>query len=868
MYPRLSDLFQGHFGIQFPFPLYSYGALLALAFLLATWLTRQQLNRMYQEGHVGAIQIKFRFSNKHRAQRPISAPPSVLVIPMLIVAIVAGILGSKVFYALEYADRFLADPMQMILTPNGLTFYGGLLVAAFCVLLYAHRRGLRASSCLEATAPGLMLAYAIGRLGCHLAGDGDWGVVADLSAKPAWLPTGLWAESYPNNILGVALPEPGVYPTPLYEFALCVLLFSVLWALRRHQFRNGWLFSVYLIFNGMERFLIEQIRVNPTFDVFGLSITQAEGIAVLLFLMGMVGLYATSKRTVLESIGEVTSVRRQGDPNWQYLPALSVLATAWILLTAFVHTSCAPYSILCDPFSEEYEPARCLAEANRNANWLVFGQLTDQPPPLSQCPQLVKCSSPYCKYVETDGGFETLPLDTPTATGWSGDLAKRVHAPFRVCAGVYKLQFVATTPEGPSDSPSAEIVQVINLKDQAPEAQRQNWRRIRAQAAFNRDGTSDSQFGLHLAAYASDPTAPTSARLAYIENMINSDEDQATWEAVLTEMLLPEDANFLVVILEAYENDENQNDSTEFGGHFVDEVRVALDKGNTPPFASDDLARTNEDTPIEIHVLSNDTDIDGFLDRASLTIVRRPENGEASTENHNPITYTPDDNFFGEDTLTYVVSDQEGRTSRETMVSIWVNSVNDAPKATNDLYQIEGEDSLVVGAPGVLGNDTDVELEALAALLVSDVTNGSLTLNANGSFTYSPNQGFPGEDTFTYVANDGTDDSNVATVTLQQSTTANQPPTANDDEAGTGPGTPITIDVLDNDTDDDGTLDPSTVTITRNPSAGGTVTVLGDGSVRYVPPSETYTGEDTFRYTVADDDGSVSNEAIVTIGIG
>ena len=148
----------------------------------------------------------------------------------------------------------------------------------------------------DALAPGLMIAYGIGRLGCHLAGDGDWGIASDIALKPDWLPMWLWAETYSNNILGIDLSQNPVYPTPIYEFVACLLLTGILWAVRKHPFRAGWLFSLYLVFNGIERYLIEQIRVNNTFELFGIVLTQAEMISIILFSLGVAGLVRFTRR--------------------------------------------------------------------------------------------------------------------------------------------------------------------------------------------------------------------------------------------------------------------------------------------------------------------------------------------------------------------------------------------------------------------------------------------------------------------------------------------------------------------------------------------------------------------------------------------
>ncbi|NBB85452.1 MAG: prolipoprotein diacylglyceryl transferase [Bacteroidetes bacterium] len=298
MYPRLSDLVQDLFGVTAPFPIYSFGAMVAVAALVGAWLTGRELDRLYRAGRIEGVDMVDTDAPSD-APRTVRVSPSILVSTGLLLTIVLGIAGAKVFHVLEHVGAFLDDPVGMLFTSGGLTFYGGFLVAGLGVAYYVHRNGLSVPTFADACAPGLMMGYGIGRIGCHLAGDGDWGVAADLTLKPDIIPMWLWAETYPNNILGVSLPEPGVYPTPLYEFAMAsVLLFAVLWVARRHPFRSGWLFSLYLVLAGGERLLIEQIRVNVTFDLFGVMATQAEVISVGLMVAGAVGLWLTTKERV------------------------------------------------------------------------------------------------------------------------------------------------------------------------------------------------------------------------------------------------------------------------------------------------------------------------------------------------------------------------------------------------------------------------------------------------------------------------------------------------------------------------------------------------------------------------------------------
>jgi phosphatidylglycerol---prolipoprotein diacylglyceryl transferase len=221
------------------------------------------------------------------------------------VAAVAGLLGAKIFHNLENLDDFARDPVDALLSFSGLTMYGGLIVGGLAVLWYVRKQGMSMLHFMDAAAPGLMLAYGSGRLGCQLSGDGDWGIV-NLAPKPDWfgfLPDWAWSYNYPNNVISEGIPIPGcegphcmvlpdpVFPTPLYEAFACIGLFFVLWSFRKKIVVAGSLFCAYLIMNGVERFLIEKIRVNNKYVVFGHGITQAEIISVCLVVLGVAGLY-------------------------------------------------------------------------------------------------------------------------------------------------------------------------------------------------------------------------------------------------------------------------------------------------------------------------------------------------------------------------------------------------------------------------------------------------------------------------------------------------------------------------------------------------------------------------------------------------
>lgn len=262
--------------------------------------------------------LKYREGEKHKLEKPqektIMISPHQRVGDITIVAAVSGLLGAKIFDNLEHLDSFLADPLGSLFSFSGLTFYGGLIFGAVAVLWYGHRHKIPVPHMIDAAAPGLMLAYAVGRIGCQLAGDGDWGIV-NTHPEPSWwfLPHWMWAFTYPHNVIqeGVQmancsgrycyeLPQP-VYPTPFYETIVGLLIFFFLWSIRKRISAPGVLFSIYLVLNGIERFLIEQIRVNIRYHFLGISATQAELIALLLIAAGIAGFFYFRKRSALQT---------------------------------------------------------------------------------------------------------------------------------------------------------------------------------------------------------------------------------------------------------------------------------------------------------------------------------------------------------------------------------------------------------------------------------------------------------------------------------------------------------------------------------------------------------------------------------------
>ncbi len=322
MYPRISDLFQDLFGFRFPLPLYSFGLMVAVAIITATWLTRLELDRMYARGLVGPVRAKV--TDDKGREKTVQTSPSALVWTMMLLAGGFGVAGSKLFHIIDYWDQFVRNPAAMIFSGSGLTIYGGIICAGIAIALYARNKGVNIGRLSDAIAPGLMLAYGIGRIGCYLSGDGDWGVCSSLADKPAWVPAFLWSETFPRAFLHTGpepfdpvqynalqrgevcpLPAPdGVYPTMLYEFAMAAVLAGILWMLRKHPFKAGWLISLYAVFAGVERFLIETIRVNP--EVVG-GLSQSQIISVVFVCAGLFGLAVLTRRTTEAPAAPVTA---------------------------------------------------------------------------------------------------------------------------------------------------------------------------------------------------------------------------------------------------------------------------------------------------------------------------------------------------------------------------------------------------------------------------------------------------------------------------------------------------------------------------------------------------------------------------------
>jgi VCBS repeat-containing protein len=285
------------------------------------------------------------------------------------------------------------------------------------------------------------------------------------------------------------------------------------------------------------------------------------------------------------------------------------------------------------------------------------------------------------------------------------------------------------------------------------------------------------------------------------------------------------------------------------GGVFVGQGAVRI---NRAPVASAQSVGTPEDTPLAITLGA--TDADG--DPLTYAIVSGPIHGSLSGTAPN-VAYAPNLNYNGTDSFTFKANDGT-LDSNVATVSITVSAVNDAPFAVNDSYSTAEDTPLVVPTPGVLGNDGDVDGNPLTAVLVAGPVHGTLTLNANGSFTYNPGLNFNGSDSFTYKANDGAVDSNIATVSITV-TPVNDAPVASNRSVTTPQNTPIAVTLSASDVDGD----VLTYVVVGGPAHG---TLSGTAPGLTYTPAAGYSGPDTFTFK-ANDGKADSNVATVSITV-
>jgi phosphatidylglycerol:prolipoprotein diacylglycerol transferase len=236
-----------------PLTLQTFGLMFALAFLAAGALVARRFTEL--------------------------GKPADWAYEMTFAALAGGIVGSRAYYLIENWDEVSDDLLGNIFSGSGLVWYGGAIGGAIAVVIWARYRGFLGLALLDLAAPALALGYAIGRCGCQLSGDGDYG--------RAW--DGPWAMAYPDGT--VPTDEP-VHPTPIYETLAMGLGAYVLWQLR-DRFRTGILFALYLLYAGAERFLVEFVRRNE--DAL-LGLTQAQLESLVMIAAGAIWVYAVRRR--------------------------------------------------------------------------------------------------------------------------------------------------------------------------------------------------------------------------------------------------------------------------------------------------------------------------------------------------------------------------------------------------------------------------------------------------------------------------------------------------------------------------------------------------------------------------------------------
>ncbi len=261
MYPEIVS-----FG---PLTVHSYGLMLGISFIVASWMLSKEFER--------------------------KGVDTSLATEVTLLAIVFGVLGSKLFHLFSNPGEFKSDPIGAIFSPGGLVFHGGLLLAMLAIYIRLRQKKIPFLFVADSVAPALALAYGIGRIGCHLAGDGDYGLPTSLPwgtnyehgiVKPSLMFLGSEvAKAYPGGLVPDNTP---LHPTPMYEFFAMVILTGILWKLRTKDWPIGKLFSIYLVGAGLERFLVEFIRLNPRLF---LGLSEAQLVALGLFSAGAWGVY-------------------------------------------------------------------------------------------------------------------------------------------------------------------------------------------------------------------------------------------------------------------------------------------------------------------------------------------------------------------------------------------------------------------------------------------------------------------------------------------------------------------------------------------------------------------------------------------------
>ena len=238
-----------------PITIYSFGAFMALAALTAAWVVHSELKRRGYDPELASS--------------------------MVFAAAIGGLIGARILFILGDWNNFMASPSSYIFTGAGFTWYGGLLGGAAAVSWVAKKNKIPWLVGADIAAPALAIAYGVGRLGCHVAGDGDWGSITDVP----------WGVAYTNAIIGWVNPMTGVpyppgvrvHPTPVYEFLQSVVIVGILRGIRTQGPAPGTIAWFYLVLAGLARFTVEFWRVNP---ILAVGLSEAQWISLILMGVG------------------------------------------------------------------------------------------------------------------------------------------------------------------------------------------------------------------------------------------------------------------------------------------------------------------------------------------------------------------------------------------------------------------------------------------------------------------------------------------------------------------------------------------------------------------------------------------------------
>ena len=245
-----------------PIPIHWFGIFLALAMAAAGWATSREFQRRGLEGK--------------------------LAWDAAILGALGGVVGARLWVIFESWPAFIENPVRFIFTGGGLAWYGGLLGGTIALTLFFRRHSIPWLAGADAVAPALALGHAVGRIGCQVSGDGDWGTETKLP----------WGMAYPHAVVGWDYPpDVRVHPTPIYEMLAYLAIFAWLWRTRHRSEPSGRQFGRYLVLAGIARFLVEFVRINPR---VALGLSVAQWVSLVLIVVGL-GLLLMPRSSVVDS---------------------------------------------------------------------------------------------------------------------------------------------------------------------------------------------------------------------------------------------------------------------------------------------------------------------------------------------------------------------------------------------------------------------------------------------------------------------------------------------------------------------------------------------------------------------------------------